>query len=434
MKRISVFAVIFTFLFSALPLFSQIGSSSAITDRYGSMFTYSAKTLKFPQYYFYQNNKLFIGTANRGIGSSTKVKDYGAQLGLNFGFTESFDVIISGNFVQTPNRAPNIPKNKIVGFFNSVDVPDEFYLNLRYIPWVWKDGQYRLGFMLTRKFNGNGFPNAPFQVYQTESPDVGLSLIGSYFAMPGIEDNGLMAHINLQYWNHLDAGKYIAHNDEDDVRDAVNSGGKSLADTSVVGSNTSSIRFSLGAQYPLFLGGRYLFLTGDIYGLFYLQKPPVAAYSRQNYAYLALGAKYQAFNWMAVHVGADFRVLSGSDKTISSDLLEINDLTIGKSDYPTWHFYAGVTVPLEPRVRVVRANDESELYARQSKIKKNEVKDILYSEQEIQKRSQNFIPLKEMRRSYKSIIGNLLGVLEPKDKKPVEPEPPADEQSTEGQN
>lgn len=407
---------------------AQIGSSSAVTDRYGSFYAYSAKTLPFPSFYLFQNSHFFTGSGDRPSGSRT-VKDFGTQFGMQVGITPTFDVIFSGNFVQTTNLAPSITNNEIVTFFKSVDVPDELFLNLRLLPYSFAQNKINLGFMLTGRFQGEGFYNTPLRPYSGGSTEAGLSILTSYFSRPDFIESGLAVHLNLQYWNHLDNGAYVGFKAEDSLR-RTSAFGNSLADTAVATANTSSVRFALGGSYPIDVAGKYLYITGDVYGQFFLEKPPDAAYSRQNYAYVALGVKYQWFDWMGVHLGGEFQVLKGTDKTVgNNNLLGIDDLTISKSDYPTWRIFTGLTFPLMPRAAGAQFRVKEEVVLEQSARRKKEVEGILYSEQEIQKRSQNFIPIKEMRKNYKSIIGEYVTILDAKDKKPIEPEIPIEEEN-----
>lgn len=409
---------------------AQIGSSSAVTDRYGSFFAYSAKTLPFPSFYLFQNTHVYSGNGDR-IAGTTGVKDFGTQMGMQMGIMQGFDVIFSGNFVQTTNLAPGIPKQKIVTFFKSVDVPDELFMNMRFIPFEFAKNKINAGFMLTARFQGDGFYNTPLRLYSGGNTEAGLALIASYFSRPDFIESGVSAHLNLQYWNHLDNGAYVGFMDEDSLRRTLPNG-NSLADTAVVTANSSSMRFALGGSYPIDVAGKFLYITGDIYGQFFLQKPPAAAYSRQNYAYAALGLKYQLLDWMGVHMGGEFQVLKGTDKTagdLGSNLLGIEDLTISGSDYPPWRIFGGLTFPMMPRAESPRARVVEEVVVEPAAKHKREVEDILYSEQEIQKRSQNFVPVKEMRKNYKNIIGDYVNILGAKDKKPVEPEITNDEEN-----
>lgn len=412
---------------------AQLGSSSAVTDRYGSFYTYSAKTLPFPGFFVFQNTHFFTGTGTRGGGTST-VKDFGTQIGVQVGVMPTFDIIFSGNFVQTTNLAPGIPNGKIVSIFKTLDVPDEIFLNFRLVPYTFAQNKINLGFMVTGRFQGSGFYNTPLRPYSGGNTEAGISLLTSYFARPDFIESGLAMHLNVQYWNHLDNGAYIGFLSEDSLRNGTTATAftNSLADTAVATSNSSSIRFAVGGTYPIDVSGKFLYITGDVYGQWFLQKPPAAAYSRQNYAYVALGVKYQWFDWMGVHIGAEFQVLKGTDKTAGNDLLMgIDDLTISKSDYPSWRIFSGLTFPLMPRAESPRSRVKEEVVLEQSVRRKKEVEGILYSEQEIQKRSQNFIPIKEMRKNYRSIIGDYVTILDAKDKKPVEPVETVEEENKE---
>ncbi|MCB0834123.1 MAG: hypothetical protein KDC45_11720 [Bacteroidetes bacterium] len=412
MRLLLTVIILFTFVTSA---FAQIGSPAAGTDRYGSFYTFSAKTTTFPEFYTFQNMQFFTGTGERS-GSKPSVKDFGLQFGAQMGLFGGADIVLISNFIQTPNRAPSIPSNEVVTLVKSVDVPDEFYANMRLLPFSFSEDKATVALMLTGRWHANGFANAPFQPYSAGKAEAGIGLVGSYFSDPLFPETGWAMHANVQYWNHLDNGAYLGYIDEKKVRALP--GGNVIADTAISTSNTSSFKFSIGGSYPIAVASRYMYIVGDLYGTFFLNKPSIAAYSRQNYSYLALGVKYQLFDWLGVHAGGEYLVLKGTDKTLTNGVaLGIEDLTISKADFPTWRMFMGVSFPINPRAqyRVYKAG--SEIVQEQSVIRKKEVEGILYSEQEIQKRSQNFVPLKDMRRDYKTIIGSYVTILQAKDKK-----------------
>lgn len=403
---------------------AQIGSASAAADRFGSFFAFSAKPIGRHNFYLFQNIKYFSGNATRveSFGpTSRNVTDFGLQMGFNFGLSENWDFVASGNFMQTSNLSSQITDQDIVSLSKTYDIPDDLMLSVRYAPYSFSGGKWRLGGMFGLKFEGIGFANAPLQVYAAGSTEAGLTLLASFFQRPDIPETGFGIHLNVQYWNHMDLGRDVNFRSERRITSTAGGIAPSLIDTAVAKSNTSSVRYAVGATYPIPLGDRYLYIVGDVYGLMYLTKPPFAAYSRQNYAYAALGVKYQVMDWMAFHLGAEFQVLKNTtETTVSSPFTGIEDLTVSKSDYPSWRLLAGITMPLSPRAAGYSLPVETVTEVQREDRKKNEVENILYSDQEIQKRSVNFIPIKEMRTNYRDIVNDYVKVLEPKDKKPVE--------------
>ncbi|MBX7152323.1 hypothetical protein K1X84_11815 [bacterium] len=408
---------------------AQTGNVSAMTDRFGSFYTYSAQTLNFGDLYVFQNTRFFKGNADRFDGTTTtssSIKDVNAVLGLQFGIAHNLDMIFLTNFFQTPNRSPSIPSSAIVSFFKNHDVPSDFLLNFRYVPYSFSKDKIKLGFMGTFKWKSDIFPNAPFQTYATDKAEAGFSVVTSLIQFPKVPETGYIFNFNLQYWNHLDKGQYVGFTGEDSVRRTAN--GNALADAAVSNGNTSSLRFGIGGSYPIMVAEKYLYIMADVYGLMYMTKPPQAAYSRQDYAYAAVGVKYQFFDWLALHLGGEFQFMKKKDATASSPVTGIEDLTVSGSDYPSWRIFTGVSLPLSPRALSFKPEDEIVSVDRETQ-KKREVENVLYSEQEIQKRSVNFTPVRDMRKQYKDIVGGLVNVLQPWDKKPVEEFPV--EESTE---
>lgn len=404
------------FIWGSFSVQAQIGSSSTMTDRYGTFYAYSAKSIGSANGFVYQNLRYFSGTALRNTGATTvneKIKDMNNVLGLNFGFSEDLDLILNLNLYQTANRAPSITNREVNSFTKTAFILDDFYLNGRFIPFSFAAKKINLGFLFTAKFEGQGIANSPFQKYTAGNKEAGITLLTSYFRKPNIPDESMALHLNLQYWNHLDKGRYVGFTSKDSVR-------SSLADSAFAKANSAALRYSLGFSYPVLLGGRYLYIIADIYGTNYLAKPPAMAYSRQNYGYFAIGLKYHPISWLGLHLGGEYQIIKSSDPTTSNAELKIADLTVSNSDYPKYRIFAGISFPFSPRAVIIKSDDIILTEEERISIKRKEVEEILYSEQEIQRRSVNFRPVTEMRKIYKTSINTYVEVLMPYDKKPVE--------------
>lgn len=397
----------------------QIGSTSSMTDRFGTFYTFSAYPINFSDYYLYQNFRIWKGDADRFNGTTTtpvSVKDFSGVMGMQFGLFHGFDMTIVTNFYQTPNRAPSIPTDDIVSFFKTKDIPSSFLLNFRLTPWKVAKDKIRMGIMLTAKWETGPYANVPFQSYATDKNTIGFAWLTSYFQNPGAPDLGYSIHANLQYVNHLDKGLYTGFFDEGVLR----AGGQdAVADQAVANGNTSALRFALGGMYPFNLGGTTMWVIGDVYGNAFMTKPPAAAYTRQNSAFGALGIKYQFMRWFAVHLGGEYQIYKGTTPTFSSPALGVEDLTVSKSDFPTWRVFGGFSLTPSPRAQFIKTKRQIaiETAVDPEQQRKKEVENVLYSEQEIQKRRVNFEPIREMRKDYRTTIGSFIDVLAPKDKK-----------------
>jgi hypothetical protein len=150
-----------------------------------------------------------------------------------------------------------------------------------------------------------------------------------------------------------------------------------------------------------------------------MTKPPAAAYTRQNSAFGALGVKYQFIRWLAIHFGGEYQIYKGTTPTFSSPALGVEDLTVSKSDFPTWRVFGGFSLTPSPRAQFIKTKRQIaiETAVDPEQQRKKEVENVLYSEQEIQKRRVNFEPIREMRKDYRTTIGSFIDVLAPKDKK-----------------
>jgi len=387
---------------------AQIGSTSALTDRYGTFYTFSARALNWKDYYVFQSSRVFKGTGDRS-GASYSIKDFNSVLGINAGLAQDCDVILITNFYQNTNRPFSVPGKGSATM-------DKFLVNFRYAPYRFSENKLQMGFMITAKFS-RGQANIPFQNYSAGRAEVGVTWLTSYFQRPDDPDAGYTLNVNLQYYNHLDKGFYVGWLSEDSLR---NSGNNALANEGVAFGNASSFRFGVGGAFPFKVGGSYLYLMGDLYGQMFLTNTPNAAYTRQNSGFFALGAKYQIASWMAFHLGGEYQIMKGTKTTYSNALLGVEDLTVSKSDYPNWRVFVGISLPISPRARVLEkqfVEGQQEQNLDQQEIRKKEVQKVIYSEQEVQKRKENFVPVRDMRKDYKNDVNGLINVLTPKDKK-----------------
>lgn len=411
------------FLLSTVPSMGQIGSPSSMTDRYGTFYTFSAVPLQFNNFYMYQNYRVWKGDADRfdgGTSTSVSIKDFSAVWGFQYGVFNGFDVGVVTNMYQTPNRAPSIPPSAIVSFFKTKDIPSSFTIHFRMAPWAVMKNKLRMGVMVSTRWETGPFANVPFQSYATDKTTVGIAWLMTYMHHAGSPETGLTIHGNLQYVNHLDKGQFVGFFDEQTMR---TNGQGAIADQAVATGNTSALRFALGAAYPLNLGGTTMFVTGDVYGNAFLTKPPAAAYTRQNSAYGALGIKYQFFRTFAIHLGGEYQIVKGTTPSFSSTALGVEDLTISKSDFPTWRVFGGFSVTPSPKAQFIKTQKQIAIETAKDPedVRKKEVENVLYSEQEVQKRRVNFTPVENMRSEYKTSIQSLIDVLAPHDKKPIEP-------------
>jgi len=87
---------------------------------------------------------------------------------------------------------------------------------------------------------------------------------------------------------------------------------------------------------------------GEIYGRYFIQKPPVTAFTRENSLFVTPGIMYTPNPWLRLKVGLDLRILGNNDQTAYSgdegSVLKKPWQTV--PNLPSWRINVGAIIAL----------------------------------------------------------------------------------------
>jgi len=148
-----------------------------------------------------------------------------------------------------------------------------------------------------------------YNVYLEPYFDYGIAgrfcMLLSYYTNPFFPEESSAIHLNAGYTNYNDAER---------IFDA----GQSLP------VSIGYVRSNLKTEYSV-----------ELHGDFYLTRPYLAAFSRENYLYLCPGFKYKIFLGLAIGAAVDVRLYTEDEKTSNNFAPFTNE---DYPQYPLWRF------------------------------------------------------------------------------------------------
>ncbi|HHL73741.1 MAG TPA: hypothetical protein ENJ29_14630 [Bacteroidetes bacterium] len=212
------------------------------------------------------------------------------------------------------------------------DLPADLNFNIKFGSIGNIRSHFRYGLLLQGRFPVSGNKNIPFEPYTAGTFEAGLTGLMSYSSDLLIPEAGTNFHINLGMWYFNDVGKFLTD---------------SPADAFAVTRPSRAMIWGFGVSFP---ANQFDFGI-EVFGLAYAVRPPVTAYSREDYIYMTPSVSYRINNRIAFNVGLDVRLSADDEKTdfantptqlINSDL----------PSYPGWRLRFGSKIYLtkpEPR-------------------------------------------------------------------------------------
>ncbi|HID38124.1 MAG TPA: hypothetical protein EYP36_01240 [Calditrichaeota bacterium] len=292
---------------------------------YGSyhlLHTQSAKTFEqgrlevFTNMNFFTSNVQWLGSGNVPEGFKPhNMWLVAGNFALTYGFSDMFDMTIS-NRVYQDNHRPN-----------TYNLPGDLFLTA-------KIGSFNLarrmlfgGLELKSRFPTGEVHNYPYAEYASGAVEFGASGFLSFFSDPYLPERSYNVHLNVGYWNYMEAGKVLYEF----------SYGKQLIATK----NSSAFKYAVGFSYPTAMFDFAL----EAHGLMYIEQPDSFVYSREDWAYVTPSIKYKPLNWLDVVLGVDIRVTPDKKTTkLLPDPREDIDLP----SYAAWKVQLGLNFRILP--------------------------------------------------------------------------------------
>ncbi|MFQ5824114.1 MAG: hypothetical protein ACE5JB_08685 [bacterium] len=250
--------------------------------------------------------------------------DVTGRFSVNYGLGKHIEVAISPIVYGDTNRGGD-------GF----NAPDDLFLTVKFGSFNSPGSPVTFGFAFNSRFPTGGTHNIPFEPYSSDHVGWGITSLLTYSRDPLYPEEATNVHFNLGYWNHNDVGT-------------------SLSSRSGSGTTPESMSQELIYGVGINIPKENFDFSVEIYGNKFLQKPPAAAYSRENYLYLTPTVFYEPNRWFTMHLGVDFRITKPADKTDYS--LVGRNLPNSQPSYPGWRVTMGTKFTLLPTT-VYRVNE-----------------------------------------------------------------------------
>lgn len=321
----------------------------------GLIHVHSARTVPQGHLRFYGGSHYFGKIAN--LGSQTQAYTFWSVQGFtsfNLGIGPHAELFLAPVLYQDTNSSGG---NILDGMAN---LPDDLFFGFKLASFGDPESSFRYGGLVHARVPTAAEHNLVYQPYSAGSLEVGLTGLFSYYSNAIFPDDGWSIHGNLGYLNHNDVGKELT----DDP----------LNNDPTPSAMSSELIFGIGTRIP---AGTFDF-SAEINASYFLNQPPITAYSREYVSFLTLGVYYKPYRWITVEMGLDFRLISEEDQ---SDY-QTTHLSIPPEDfpnYPGWRGLLGVKLAILPFSVYTSSERES---LERSISDRREILDRLMKEQE----------------------------------------------------
>jgi hypothetical protein len=176
--------------------------------------------------------------------------------------------------------------------------------------------------------------NIILEPYSAGSVELGVLGLFSYSKDVLIPENAFNLHLNLGLWHYNDTGKFL-------IKDTGRLPIDTAADTFAVLSPTRALLWGAGFAIPT----HEFDFTFEIFGRTFMVRPPVTAYSREDFAYITPGVIYHAAYWASLNVNMDVRI--SSDRELTHFIPRLNNqINPSLPSFPNWRVRFGAKFAL----------------------------------------------------------------------------------------
>ncbi len=315
MKKVSLIllALFVTFAYSQPPM----GSKSLLH-------TQTARTLS--KGFVTLNSEMnFFTRATEFVGSGQPPQNFHAanywlvvgQTSLSWGIIDNLDLILSPRIYQDTH------------YSNEYNLPDDIFVSLKTGSFGFMENKLYLGMMLNTRIPTGEKHNYPFVEYTSGAVEFGMTGLMSYYLDPYLPDRSFSVHLNLGYWNHMEAGRTV-YNENGKYYDATK--------------NSSELQYAFGLVYPTDMFDYQL----EVSGIAFLNQPDPFVYSRENYTYVSPSIRFKALPWLSADLGIDIRVSKDDDETDYTLVPEKTNPNFDLPNYCSWRMHMGVAIQIFP--------------------------------------------------------------------------------------
>jgi len=377
--------IIFLSIFFTIP---NLYASTKFGSK-GLIYVHSARVLPKGYLEFIGGTRYFGKVANFGSsGNAFTLWNVQGFTSFNYGINSNIELAVSPIIYQDTN---NNEGNVLNGQAN---VPDKLFISVKVGCLGAENSNFLFGGILQTKIPTEKAYNIIYEPYSAGNVEAGIIGIASYLSNITFPEEDWSLHANLGYWNHYDVGEKLTKNPNDPTPNSI----------------SSELMFGLGARFP---AGTFDF-SGEINGRYFLNRPPVTAYSREHVAYLTTGIYYNPYRWLSFHMGIDVKLYSGEDiSDYTQTSLPPPDIE-DTPNYPDWRCVLGVKFSILPFS--LYTTPESELQ-RDARNKKQFFKRMLGEEQDTENVEEEVEKLRQKRLKIEQELERIRKLLEQEEQK-----------------
>lgn len=207
----------------------------------------------------------------------------------------------------------------------AANFPDDLYFAAKFGSYGGLRSKLRWGFMTSARLPLAQQHNVILENYSAGSVEFGLLGMMSFSKDVLIPENAFNFHLNFGFWHHNDTGKLLVG---------------TPADTIAVLDPSRALLWGAGVAIP----SHQFDFTFEAFGRNFLVRPPVTAYSREDFAYFTPGVAYHPAYWATLNVAFDVRLSSNQDAT--RYLAGLNPVNSALPSYPSWRVRFGARFAL----------------------------------------------------------------------------------------
>ncbi len=366
------------------------GYANGINGGRGLTYVKSAWNLKPGYLTLYARSQVFGKVAEWPSSTNSAVSYWNIQgaLSFNYGISDHIEVAISPIMYQDTQRG----EKKYM-------MPGDLLMGLKFGSYNIKGSSLTWGVSVDTRFPTGKEANIVFEPYNAGAVEWGFTGMLSYSKDPLYPEENLNVDFNLGYLNHNDVGKKLSDNSNISVT-----------------SMTQELLYGFGIKIPT----SDFDFSVELYGNSFIQKPPKeTAYSVENYLYLTPMINYQAYRWLILKVGADFRLSSNKDETTYE---YINPFPPSLPNYPSWRINFGMNIVLLP-TSVYKVSDKDVLI-KKAESRRELFEQIIREQRQTESAEEELQRIKAERRKAERELERLRRILEGDKKKKKTSEPP----------
>lgn len=255
---------------------------------------------------------------NPSTGSSTITYwDIQGAVGINFSTSKHLEFNVTNILYQDTHRDAK-----------GYNFPSDFSLSLKLASYGNVQSHFRFGAMLEGKIPTAKHHNVYLEPYSAGKFEVGIFGLVSYSTDLLIPEAGFNAHFNIGFWHHNDTGARLTANPNDPI--------------AVLGP-TRQMLWGIGAVWPR----QQVDFGLEVFGNFFLVRPPVTAYSREDYVYITPSVTFRPSGRISFMAGVDIRATTDYDHSkYTFDGTSLMRIDPNLPNYPSWRARIGARIHL----------------------------------------------------------------------------------------